>query len=215
MEGLTGELYPAIAQVKGAPGCDYRVTFEARARGEVTRVRLGLGVIDGRGWEKTLSGIAVEGIEQAEEWRKFEGVFNTLPDCPGVYVTWRLLSAGAKVSGIVEVRNLKVVALRKESFPAYPAITASASLSADGKKLFLIVFNKDHADDMDTRVRIDGFPARNARRWTVTGPSLESTNLNQELVGATESGLAMAAHGNGEYRHVFPARSMTAVEFVR
>jgi alpha-N-arabinofuranosidase len=179
------------------------------------KARLGLSLVDSRGWDQTKSGIAVEGIENTPEWKRFEGVFGVLPDCPGVSAAWRLLSPNGKITGKVELRGLEVTAISRESYPAYVALTASASLSEDDRKLFLIVFNKHHAEPIEAGIVIAGFTARSARRWTVTGPSLEETNIDEELVRETESGANMAPPTAGSFRHVFPARSMTAIEFSR
>ena len=215
LSGYTGEQYPLIGTVRGPEGCDYRISFEARSKGEMGKARLGLSLVDSRGWDQTRSGIAVEGIEGAVDWKRFEGEFKVLPDCPGVSAAWRILSPNGKITGKVELRALEVTAVTRESYPAYAALTATASLSKDGKKLFLIVFNKHHADAIAAMVNVAGFPARSVRRWTVTGPQLEATNLDGELVREIESGAKMDPAAGGSFRHVFPARSMTAIEFSR
>jgi len=212
LANYTGEAYPLVAEAPGGAGNDYRVSFEARSKGSLRNARLGLSLIDLRGWEQTHSGTAVEGLESAGKWTRFEGLLRSMPGCPGTLVAWRLLSPGAKITGKIELRNLEVTALSRETCPAYPALTASASLSRDGNTLFLIVFNKHHADAIEATVDIVGFPARTARRWTVTGPSFEATSLDGEQVRETESGMEMGVTEGGSIRHTFPARSMTAVE---
>lgn len=208
-----GESYPFLAEARGPAGNDYRMSFEARSKGDFQDARLGLSLLDARGWDETRSGIGVEGIEGAGEWRKFEGALPSLPDCPGTQVAWRLLSPKARITGKMEIRKLEVTSISKETCPAYPALTAAASLSEDGRKLFLVVFNKHHAQNIEAAIGIAGFPARSTRRWTVTGPSLEASNLDDERVRETESGVEMEAGGGA--RHVFPARSMTAIEYSR
>jgi alpha-L-arabinofuranosidase len=81
-----------------------------------------------------------------------------------------------------------VVAAQPPSFPAYKAVTASASLSSDGSRLFVMLFNKHHDRPASVTVRVSGFAAGTAKRWTVTGPRLESTNLGSEEVKETVSG---------------------------
>ena len=89
-----------------------------------------------------------------------------------------------------------------------------ASLSADGKVLYVMVFNKHHAKDITASVKIAGTRPASGRYWTVTGPSLEATNLQDELVKETASGMALEGLRDGGFSHVFPAHSMTAIELI-
>ena len=94
-------------------------------------------------------------------------------------------------------------------------MTASGSLADDGRTLYVIVFNKHHADDITARVRVADRSARSARAWTVTGPSLAATNLEGPLVRETVSGREVANVAAEGFTYVFPARSLTAFEIAR
>jgi hypothetical protein len=212
LEELTGEAFPLLAEVKAPPGHAYRVSFEARSSGDLGAANLGLGFVDRRGWEATHSGSAVEGAERAAGWTRFAGTFRALPDCPGAYLVWRLRAGRSPATGTVEIRNLAVEAIRPETWPAFPALTAAASLAADGKTLFVVVFNRHHRDAIPARITVRGFPARSARRWTVTGESLASMNTERDEVRETESGVPARVSAAGAMAQVFPPRSMTAFE---
>ena len=120
-----------------------------------------------------------------------------------------LAFGSAKVSGLLEVRGLKVEAFSAPIFPAYSLLTALASLSEDGKTLHLIVFNKSTAQDISAQIDLAHFHAASARVWEVNSPSL----------GAV-TGVAETVHGDPldmtgtEPVHLFPAHSMTAIDFV-
>lgn len=215
LTSLSGEHYLPIGKVKGPPGCVYRITFQAHATGDLSAASLGLGMGDSRGWDQTHSGIAVEGAQGANNWQPFVGRFVTLPDSAGTDVIWRLRPGTVPASGTVEIRNLKVNVLTPEHFPAYAAVTSTASLSSDGKTLYVIVFNKHHADAIATSLNVQGFPAHSARRWTVTGPDLAALNTTTETVRETESGVPLAAPVKGLWRQTLPPRSMTGFEFRR
>ena len=86
--------------------------------------------------------------------------------------------------------------------------------TADGKMLYIIVFNKHHAQDITASVKIAGAKPASGRYWAVTGLSLEATNLQEELVKETASGVALEGLRDGAFLHVFPAHSMTAVEMI-
>ncbi|XHR31171.1 MAG: alpha-L-arabinofuranosidase [Chthoniobacteraceae bacterium] len=210
MRDVSGKLYPKIAEfpLEGKEGCDYRLSFEARLTengGKV--VPLGLGLADPRGWSKTHSAMAVSGIASSE-WEPFSGTFRTLQDASGVQLLSRLEAGqGINISGLIEIRNLKLETLTRAVFPEYSLLTSSASLSQDGKKLYVIIFNKSAQDDIASEIRVNGFRAKSAKIWEVKGVSLEATEAAETLSGEpaelTESGIS----------RVFPAHSMTAVEF--
>jgi alpha-N-arabinofuranosidase len=207
----SADAHIALAIVPGRRGGLYRVSFEARSSASLGGATLGLSVIDARGWEPYHSGMAVEGAEGAHEWRSFEGRFQSLDDAMAVVLAWRILPHGTAVSGKLEIRNLRVSLVRQASFAAYRAVTSCASLSRDGRKLYFVVFNKHSERAAGVIVRLSGFAAVSARRWTVTGPRLEATNLGSEEVRETVSGEAVPVTG-GVLRLTLPPRSMTAVE---
>lgn len=211
ISGLSSDAHIPLAVVKGSKGGLYRVSFEARSSEGLAGATLGLSVIDSRGWEPYHSGMAIEGAEGARDWRHFEGLFSSLDDATGVILVWRILPHGASVSGRLDIRNIKVTTVHPASFPAYKAVTAAASLSDDGKKLYVVVFNKDSERPATVSIRPAGFVGTSARRWTVTGPRLDSTNLGSEEVKETVSGEAVPVSG-GVLRLTLPPGSMTAVE---
>ncbi|HEX2950206.1 MAG TPA: alpha-L-arabinofuranosidase C-terminal domain-containing protein, partial [Armatimonadota bacterium] len=216
LDKLASEQYVSFVDIPApSKGIGYHLSFEARATGTFTNAVMGLQLLDIRGWEATHSAIACEGIQKATDWKEFNVTFNSITDSPGVSICWRLIpKQNIPVSGTLEVRNLRITTNKPTTYPAYPAITASASRSADGKTVYLIVFNKHHAEDITTTIAVNGLGRRaHIRRWTVTGPSLTETNLAEEAVRETESGVAMQLSPKGTLTHTFPARSMTAFEF--
>jgi hypothetical protein len=77
------------------------------------------------------------------------------------------------------------------------------------------VFNKSNSGDIETALHIRGAAVKSARRWTVTGPSLESTNVHGIPVSETDTALDTPIGEGGTIQHVFPAHSMTAFEIVK
>jgi alpha-N-arabinofuranosidase len=213
LTGLRQESYPRLALIKDLKPGAYALSFEARSGGDLQAGRFGLGLCDARGWEATHSANAVDGVEAAADWTPFRGELSTLPDCPGLAVLWRLVPGASPASGRIELRSIKVTPVR--GFPAYAAVTSAASLSADGRTLYVILFNKHHAEDIAAQVEVAGFSVASARAWTVTGPSLEAVNLEQELVREVESGAEVTGVTPSGLRRLLPARSMTAFELRR
>jgi alpha-N-arabinofuranosidase len=213
LQSFTGVEYPDIAQVKLPPDRLCSLSFEARFTGEAKpEASFGLSLVDSRGWSATHSAIWAQGVEKAGSWRMFRGTFQTQPNCSGATLGWNLNSKQLPSTGRIEMRELRISLLKE--FGPYQALTGCASLSADGKMLYLIVFNKHHADDIVASVNIAGARPASGRYWTVTGPSLEATNLQEELVKETVSGIALEGLRDGAFSHVFPAHSMTAIELI-
>ncbi len=213
VDELTAESYALIARIAPVQPGAYTLSYTGRSEGDLAGGNFGLGLSDSRGWDATHSGNAVEGVQAAGDWTEFSGGLVTLPDCPGLLVMWRLRPGRQAASGRIEVRDIRLTPVR--AFPAYAALTSSAGLSADGRTLYLIVFNKHHAADVPAEVEVEGFAIASAHAWTVTGPSLDAVNLNEELVREIESGVALEGLSPTGFRRIFPARSMTALELRR
>ena len=168
---------------------------------------MGVGLMDSRGWNQTHSGIGVDLI--TTDWIHFEDTYRLDVQTPSVNVTARLLAQGKNVSGTLQIHNLVVSGSIAAHYPAYPLLTCSASTSSDGTKLFLIVFNKSATDSISTAIHLAGFAAKNAQYWQVNGPNLNSTTGVTEM----EQGAALPLGIADSLNHLFPAHSMTAIEF--
>ena len=208
--------YPGIAPNVPVQGStDYVISFEAR-RSESAPLPAstdwGLSLVDTRGWEATQSGIAMTGVEKSAEWKPYTATFRTLPDATGLGVSWRLLG-WHDAPGTPQIRNLSLTAIRPASLPGYPALTATVSRAKDGKKLYLMVFNKSADAPVAAQINVKNFAPKSARLWQVNGPALETTNQDDgEKVREVKSGEVLALPKSGPLSYVFPAHSMTAIE---
>ncbi len=203
--------YPKLAVIDRPAGTGSfinNVTYEARyvpAPGTAA-VPISISLGDARGWGSTRSSAVIDGV--GTDWKAFQGEYRSLPDTAGVELQVRLLGGGSKISGQLEVRGLKIAASTAPQFPAYALLTASSSLSEDGKTLHLIVFNKSAEQDIPAQLHVAGFQAASASFSEVNGPSFDA------VTGVTSSqGTPLDLTGTGP-SHVFPAHSMTAIDFV-
>lgn len=210
-----GDAYPKLGyfealSAKGGGSLEYDLSFEARfvtdAKGELPAIGLGIG--DSRGWSATHSGLGIDGVRR--EWRPFHGTYTALADTRGIDFTARLQKADVPLSGTLEVRNLSIKSAEPTHYPAYNLLTSSASLSADGKTLYVIVFNKSAAESIQAKLRFDGFAAKKAHLWQVNGPGLATFDGVREVKHGDELPVA-----SGEATYAFPAHSMTALELTR
>ena len=168
---------------------------------------MGIGLVDSRGWKATGSGIGVDDISTS--WKHFEGTYRLTAQTSSVDLTARLIAEGRNASGTLLIHNLKVAATAPAQTPAYPLLTGAASLSSDGSKLYLVVFNKSAEDSIPTAMKITGLSPKAARYWELNGRSLES----REGVSETVTGAAVRLGDRNTATHSFPAHSMTAIEF--
>jgi alpha-N-arabinofuranosidase len=191
------------------PGsCNYGVSFEARFVPEPGSavVPLGLSVGDARGWPATRSALGISGIGQ--EWKPFQATYRGIPDTKALALQARLEFGSAKISGQFEVRGLKIEAFSAPTFPTYALLTGCATLSDDGKTLHLIVFNKTLGQDIPATLRVANFHAASARVSEVNGASLAAVAVTETVHDAP-----LDLSGTDPV-HVFPAHSMTAIDFV-
>lgn len=214
VEAMSGNAYLMIGRYDrpaevGPDGADYNLFCEARfipgPDSELATAAMGLG--DGRGWDRSQSAISISGIN-GPEWKEISGTLRGLKDAPGVMVLVRLEPGAKKLAGRLEVRNLRLRAYSKAQFPAYDLLTASASLSKDRSKLYLIVFNKSDSKTIATQIKVNGFAVGQGRRWEVNGPSLGSIEGVDEVVSNAPINIF-----NNSAKLGFPPHSMTAIEF--
>jgi alpha-L-arabinofuranosidase len=216
LQNLNHSIFPELARIprpSAEPGAqlEFAVSFDAKFApdpGSAT-APMGIGLIDSRGWNQTHSGVGVDGI--TADWKHFDATYRLTPQTQNVDLSARLMAEGKNVTGTLQVHNLVVTSYASAHDAAYPLLTSSASISSDGKEIYLIVFNKSASDPIPTTIRLTDFPTAHAQYWEVNGPSLASST------GVTETahGAPLTLNGSGGMNHIFPAHSMTAIEISR
>jgi alpha-L-arabinofuranosidase len=214
LQNLSRSIYPLLARIprpnvdSGTP-VEFTVSFDAKFTPDPSSdtAPMGIGLTDSRGWDQTHSGLGLDGI--TTDWKHLDGTYQLTAQTSNVDLMARLLADGKNVSGTLQVRNLVVTVFLSAHDTAYPLMTSSASTSADGKKLYVLVFNKSFNDPMPMDIHLTGFSAGRAQYWEVNGPSLFATSG----VSITQQGSALQLSNATSATHVFPAHSMTAIEF--
>jgi alpha-N-arabinofuranosidase len=212
LRNLNRGFYPLIARI-ARPTMDKgtQIEFSVSFDGEFIpdpgsdTADMGIGLMDTRGWAATLSGIGVDGITTG--WKHFDGTYRLDPLTQSVDLSIRLVADGKNVSGTLQLRNLEVTEFTAAHDAAYSLLTSSASASSDGRKLYLIVFNKSVSDSIQTSIRLAGFSAAAAQYWEANGPSLDATSGIETKQSAVEPITDPKA-----FTHDFPPHSMTAIE---
>ena len=142
------------------------------------------------------------------DWRSFSRYY--LPSLPGACALYARFESNTSFSGRLEIKNLKIEEYAAPVLPAYPLVTSSASLSADGKTLYLIVFNKARSGTIRTDIATNGFAPASAKLWQVTSPQPDALTA---MIGVndTAAGNAVSVTG-GKIALDLPAHSMSALE---
>jgi alpha-L-arabinofuranosidase len=200
------ELKPSV------PGIEYKFSYEAKWIPSGTakaRVTLGLGIMDGRGWRKAGSAIGVDGAESARgNWKTFSGMYKALKDTVSLAVLARIKGGSNPVNGTLQVRNIKIIPWKSETFPAYDALQLMATSSKDGNSLTLLVINKSIDKSVPTQISLKHFAAADvANVWTVTGPNA-SADSNVKI-----SRKKPVPVKDNSVKYSFPSHSITAMVF--
>lgn len=215
MDHLNRTIYPLLARIPRpaaapADGIEFEVSFDAKFTPDPGSQTpgVGLGLIDSRGWSQSgHSGIAIDDI--STNWTHLDRTYRLTPQTPAVDLSARLLADGMNASGTLEIHNLTITEFAAGHDAAYPLLTSAASISGDGTKAYLIVLNKSETDSISTTIHLEHFAAAEARYWEVNGPSLASATG----VAQTHTGDDVPLSSATAATHVFPAHSMTAIEF--
>ncbi len=214
MQNLNQSIFPLLARIP-RPNVDPNIPVELTVEFDAkftpdpgsNVAQMGIGLIDSRGWAQTHSGIGLDDITTT--MKHFSGTYQLNSQTPSVDLSARLIAGGKNVTGTLEVHNLVLTAAVSAHDVAYPLLTSSASISPDGRKLYLIVFNKSDSASIPTAIHLASFRAAKAEYWEVNGPALAALNGVTE----TQQAAPVTLSGASEASHVFPAHSMTAIEF--
>ena len=218
VKGVSANEYPSFATFPVPPkakgrGATFEMAYDIRVTptgpGQGT-VSLGLG--DARGWEATHSAAKIGGASVDGAWHHFSGIYEARPDTQNVSALVRVEDPAPVINARVEVKNVSVTASLSETFPAYALLTSTASLSGDGRTLYVIVFNKSTDQDIPATLNAGSARVSGAKVWTVAGPDLQCTETGPGGVQETETGADAPLEAGHLLHHVFPARSMTALE---
>lgn len=211
--GLGGKHYHDLPSFPVHGGNTYRLTWEQRVE-DGGDLKPGLGLCDARGWEATHSACGSNsGVRLADGWTACQADLATLRDATALVGVIRL-EGGQPSNARIAIRKATVREMTPRTAPAFPALTALASLAADGRTVHLVVFNKHHADALTAAIRLADASAVSARAWSVTGP-FAATNLDKEEVREVLGGAAVAGVAGAGFSFTFPPHSMSAIDIAR
>ncbi len=215
LDHFQGEIYPNLTKIHqdlpSSEGICYKLSFEALflndAPSEGSFGTIGLGMNDLRGYAAVPIALAIQGLEQATDWKTFDGIYHAAPDANGAILLVRLKSK-EPVTGTLEIRHLRIQSITQEILPAYPLLTVTASRSADGHSVYLVVFNKSLDRSIPAEINLPDYAFKSVKCSQVT-------DRPEAIVAApiTEIPIQLAADDDHAVHHLFPPCSMTAFTF--
>ena len=118
----------------------------------------------------------------------------------------RFQHMNGKLSGKLEFRNLEITVRPAGHFPAYPGVSSYATKSKDGKKLYVIVFNRSYDQTIPVKIKLDHFKAAKVTVEELFQESVASVKdfnpvRKQEVIAGDALQLKLPPH------------SMTALQF--
>lgn len=211
IDNFSGSVYPIFGTCELNPDGFYRLSFRAKIiSGDTADARIGVGLVDERGWDTTHCGVGVDGIEKSHEYVALSGVVSAKSDTTAANPVLRVVSK-KPVSAVIDIVDITVASAAL--FPPYNAVTAAASMSASKDKLYLIIFNKHHRDAIPLSLSLTSGAASRVQVWTVSGASLLANNRTKEDVREIVSGdVVPVANGGRALSYLLPAHSMSAFE---
>ena len=153
-------------------------------------------------------------IEFGGIWQK-NGVTYGVP----AYWAFRMYST-ADASRLVDARvngeqyDVDQGVRRIPTIHGVPYLDVTAALNAAGDKLTLFCINRNLSREIRATVRLSGFAAASARGQQLAAQDLYAVNDDAKPGAVVPAAVTVDAKG-GEFRHTFPARSITVIELTR
>jgi len=103
---------------------------------------------------------------------------------------------------------------RIPTIPSVPYLDVVAALNDAGTKLTLYCVNRNLTEEARATVRVSGFVVASARGQQLTASDLYAVNDDAQPEAVVPARATVNAQG-GQFRHTFPARSVTVIELRR
>ena len=198
------------AEIK--PGKFYRLSGYIKTEHLVdSEGGVSLEVQDDRGWTQTHSAMSTDKVRGTTNWKYVEVVYCALPDASGVNVIARRVGDNGPLHGKAYFRDVKLEEFVPSDSIRIPYLSVNASKSGDGKKIYLIVINKNMDAAMTSTIDLRDFvPAGDGNAWILNGPSVDAINeVDHNNVKVTQKSFKIKSN---PFEFTFEPHSLTAIE---
>ena len=210
--------FHAKIKVPAQPDSWYELSGWIKTEALTTKQGLCLAVGDSRGWTKTKSQALSGKVAGTSDWTRVSVRYRTLKETKSLDVMARRWGGRPPqtdpIRGKAWIRDVRLHRLNPFTLPATPYLSANASLSEDGRTLYVMVVNKDLKRAIKTDIRFTALPAaKEGHAWILRGPKIDSTNeVDPDTVGLLEKPFMIS---DDSFQFSFPSHSMTAIEIRR
>lgn len=196
------------------PQRKYRLSGKIKTEWPVSSSGIYLNVQDKRGWKKTQWAESTQQVTGNRDWSHIQVEFQPLSDSKAIHIMIRRMNGGGVANGKVWIKNviLQDIGPAKKNLPT-PYLSTIASIDDSGKKVYLIVVNKNLKKSIKATIKIKKFGFKDTGKFFVLHvPMIDSTNENgKEDVKLTE-GTFKVEDAQNSFGFTFLPCSVTAIE---
>jgi len=168
---------------------------------------------DVRGWTKTKWAKSTQKIKGTTSWIYVEKIFKTLPDTKKIKIIVRRIGERPPLKGKVFVKDVRLYKVKVKDFYV-PYLSVNASKSKDGKKIYLMVVNKNLKKDVEAEIRLKGFETKTgvAKIFILWAKRIAATN--EGFPPKVKVYKEEVQFKGNSFRYKFKKHSLTAIEIV-
>ena len=206
--------YHSTKSVRVMPGTYYKLSGYIKAKSLNDPVGVCLEVQDSRGWNATKSAAYTDKITGTSDWKYVEVIYRTLVDASGVTIIARRVGNSGPLEGSVYFKDVKFEKFIPKLDTKIPYVSVNASKSADGKKVYLMVINKNMDASITATIDLKDFVlVSKGNVWVLNGLSVDATNEKKyDNVKVTHHEFEIKGD---PFEFTFEPHSLTAIEIER
>ncbi|HEC93134.1 MAG TPA: hypothetical protein ENI51_09115, partial [Candidatus Atribacteria bacterium] len=172
-----------------------------------------LEIQDARGWTKTKWAKSTKDVKGSTDWVYVEKIFKTLPDVKAIKIIARRIGEKPLLKGKVFVKDVRLYKVKAKDFYV-PYLSVNASKSEDGKKVYLMVINKNLEKDIEAEIRLKGFETKTgvAKIFILWAKRIAATN--EGFPPKVKVYKEEVQFKGNSFRYKFKKHSLTAIEIV-
>lgn len=197
------------------PQRKYLLTGKIKAEWPVSSSGVYLNVQDKRGWKKTRWAKSTQQITGHQDWCNVQVEFQSLSDAKAIHIMIRRMNGGGFANGKIWIKDVVLQDIgTARQFSPTPYLSSIASINDSGKKVYIIVVNKNLKNPMKSAIKIEKFKidTTTGKFWVLNGLGADSTNEDgKEHVKITGGSFGIQSDRN-YFEFIFAPCSVTAIE---
>jgi len=203
--------YHCVKTAAVEPGCYYKVSGYIKADNLIGRHGVCLEVQDAHSRKSGNTAISTPEVSHTQDWKYVEALYQASLDTNEVKVIVREVGGKEYLSGKAFLKDVRLEKFIPTLDTKIPYLSVNASESKDGKKVYLMVINKNLENSETTTINLKDFtPSGEGQAWVLNGPAVDSTNeQNHDNVKVTPRKFKVDSNS---FEYTFEPHSLTAIE---